>query len=317
MRRFDKTFLVLKKLNESEDYVSGQALGEMLGISRAGVLRHIEKLRKMGYVIDSESRKGHRLLGGEVYSAYSVELSMRHFLPVTYLEETSSTNDVAKRLDGRAGVVIAAKQTAGRGRKSRSFSSDEGGVYLSAWFTPAYFENRSLAPKEAVKSVLFAGLAVCRMLDSFGIKGELKWPNDVLVGGRKLTGILSEMVASTEEIDRIVVGIGTNVDNEPGFRTAVSLSELKGMRIDRSEVAAKILDALVDIFQEFFREGFEPLRREYLSRSCTVGWEVLVEDGKDKYEARALDVDEDGFLVVERAGERERVVVGDVTVRAK
>ncbi len=317
MRRFDKTFLVLKKLNESEDYVSGQALGEMLGISRAGVLRHIEKLRKMGYVIDSESRKGHRLLGGEVYSAYSVELSMRHFLPVTFLEETSSTNDVAKRLEGAAGVVIAARQTAGRGRKSRAFASDEGGVYLSAWFTPAYFGDRPLAPKEAVKSVLFAGLAVCRMLDSFGVKGALKWPNDVLVGGRKLTGILSEMVASTEEIDRIVVGIGTNVDNDPGLPGAVSLSELKGMRIDRSEVAAKISDALVDIFREFFAEGFEPLRREYLSRSCTVGREVFVEDGTARYEARALDVDGDGFLVVERGGARERVVVGDVTVRAK
>ena len=245
MRRFDHTCLCRKKLNDSDHYVAAQALGEMLGISRAGVLRHIEKLRKMGYVIDSESRKGHRLLGGEVYSAYSVELSMRHFLPVTFLEETSSTNDVAKRLEGAAGVVIAARQTAGRGRKSRAFASDEGGVYLSAWFTPAYFENRSLAPKEAVKSVLFAGLAVCRMLDSFGVKGELKWPNDVLVGGRKLTGILSEMVASTEEIDRIVVGIGTNVDNDPGLPGAVSLSELKGMRIERSEVAA-ILSRMYD-----------------------------------------------------------------------
>ena len=132
-----------------------------------------------------------------------------------------------------------------------------------------------------------------------------------------MTGILSEMVASTEEIDRIVVGIGTNVDNEPGLPGAVSLSELKGMRIDRSEVAAKISDALVDIFREFFAEGFEPLRREYLSRSCTVGREVFVEDGTARYEARALDVDGDGFLVVERGGARERVVVGDVTVRAK
>ena len=316
-RRFDRTFLVLKQLSGTRDFVSGQALGEMLGISRAGVLRHIDKLRGMGYVIDSESRKGHRLLGGEVYCAYSVELCMRNPLPVTFFAETASTNDEARRLPGRAGMAVAERQTEGRGRKSRAFFSGPGGVYQSVWFEPAYFEGQSLTPREALKSVLFAGLAVCRMLEKFGVRGELKWPNDVFAGGRKLAGILSEMVASAEEIGRIVIGIGTNVNNDPGLETAVSLSALTGKKHDRSEVAAGISDALVDVFSEYFRTGFEPLRQEYLARSCTVGREVYVEDGSGRYEARALDVDGDGFLVVERADGKRIVAAGDVTLREK
>ena len=316
-RKFDKTFLVLKKLNESEDFVSGQALGAMLGISRAGVLRHIAKLRGMGYRIDSESSKGHRLLGGEVYSAYSVELQMRRFLPVAFLSETTSTNDVARRAAGSAGVVIAERQSAGRGRKARAFVSEVGGVYLSCWFTPAFFAGGFLTPQDGIKSVLFAGLAVCRALDGFGVRGELKWPNDVLVGGRKICGILSEMTATAEEIERIVLGIGVNVNNRTGLSTAVSLSELRGMLFDRSEVAAKVADALGDVFEEYLRAGFAPLRKEVLARSCTVGREVRIDDGKQTYEARALDLDEEGFLVVERGEERMRVIVGDVTLREK
>ena len=310
----DKTFEVLKLLSETDEFVSGEALGARLGISRAGVLRHIEKLRAMGYAVESVSRKGHRLLGGSAYSAYSVRLLLNHPMEVTLLDSTGSTNDVAKLAEGREGIVLARTQSAGRGRKARSFASEEGGCYLSYYFQPDRL-YRTMRPGEAVRSVLFAGIAEVRMLRGFGIEAQLKWPNDVLVGGRKICGILSEMIASMEEISRIVVGVGTNVNNDPGLPAAVSMRELLGGPRDRNEVAARLADCLHEVFEEFFDKGFEPLRREYVKSSCTVGRRVRVQTEGERFDALALDVNCDGFLVVDRGDGAELVIAGDVTVR--
>ena len=311
----DKTFEVLKELRRSGDYVSGEQLGQRLGISRAGVLRHIAKLRELGFSIDSSSRKGHLLTGGEPFCAYSVQLRMNHEMPVLFRRETGSTNDEAKSAPGAEGLVIAERQTAGRGRKQRRFSSEQGGVYLSYYLNPWEVFGEML-PQDGIKSVLFAGIAEVRMLRRFGIDARLKWPNDVLADGKKICGILSEMSAEPDRIVRIVAGIGTNVESCPDVAGAVCMRELLGGRTPgRAEVAARLADCLHEVFAEFFAEGFGPLRKEYRSVSATVGSRVRVTTEREAFEALALDVNEDGFLTVDRGNGRETVIAGDVTIR--
>ena len=312
----DKTFEVLSALFHAEGAVSGEALGKQLGMSRAGILRHIDKLKEAGYPVSSVSGRGHELCGELPYRAESVRLLLRHDLPVALFESVGSTNDLAKQSDAAQGVVIAKEQTSGRGRKRREFRSGRGGVYLSYSFSPRQ-AFRPMAPAEAVRAVLLAAIAEVRMLRAFGADAMVKWPNDVLVGGKKICGILSEMIADPEEISRIVAGIGTNVENDPGLPHATSLRQVLGDKTPPPvRVAAELSDCLSEVFSEYFERGFEPLRREYLARSLTVGSRVRVETESERFEALAVDVNADGFLLVDRGNGRELVLAGDVTVRS-
>lgn len=313
---------VLEALSLAGDEgVSGQRLADELGVSRTAVAKHVSALESEGFRIEARAGRGYRLVAAP---ELSTPAGVRPLLTSglwTRLEggaETGSTNDDARAL-ARAGapegtVVLAARQTAGRGRLGRSWSSPEGGAYLSAVLRPA------VSPAEAATLALATGIAVARALESFGAAPLLKWPNDVLLGQGKAAGILLEMAAETDRVEWIVVGIGMNVVRPGGLRheRAAYLSD-QAASATPAAVAARVLEELACVYALWLADGFAGLRADYDRRNSLKRCVVTVSDsgGEVRATGRAVEVDSDGRLVVEtETGSLLRIVAGEVTLRS-
>ena len=239
------------------------------------------------------------------------------------LESVTSTNDVTARM-AREGapegtVVVAREQTAGRGRHGRSWSSPPGGLYLSIIFRPHLpFEDLwQMAFLAAVASAEAVGQVS-------GLPARIKWPNDVLLGGRKVCGILIEApgpAASKSEISSpVVVGIGINVNNQefdPEIsQTATSIALEAGRQIAVEEVEEALLPRLDARYSRYVAGGFGPILREWRNLDCTAGREVAVSTAEGVVEGRAVEIDPRGDLVIEHEdGTRTCVAAGDVIIR--
>ena len=225
-------------------------------------------------------------------------------MKIELLEEVGSTNDYIKRyLSGVEDVVVCAKrQTSGRGTKGRSFLSEEGGVYLSAL---TYYDN--LPACEAFKIMTHAAVAVCRTAKEFGVEPEIKWPNDVLVNGKKLCGILIENILTGGCIKASVVGIGLNVVNE--------LSNLKGIAVSLSELTNKsmraedVRDRLIENYQK--TSAFA----EYLSYVRFLGKAVRIIEGEKESLATARRILPDGRLEIEQDGIVRALSAAEISLR--
>ena len=316
----------LVELLESEAgvFVSGAELARRLGMTRAAVWKQIEALRKAGYVIDGARSRGYRLtdkpdvldavaLGGALCTRWLG----RHLvcLPVT----GSTNSDAAAR--GRSGdphgtVVVADAQTAGRGRLGRSWVSVRGvNVYLSALLRPA------IVPAAAPQLSLVAGVAVARALEADGHKPQIKWPNDVLLEGRKVCGILTEIEAEADRVAFVVVGIGVNVNSSlehfpPELHDrATSVYLAAGRRTDRVRFVARLLSELERCYERYVADGFSALAPEWNERAALTGRRVTVSGAGEPASGVCVGIDADGALVLEDAnGDARRVIAGDVTV---
>jgi len=196
------------------NYVSGEQISRDLNVSRTAIWKHINILKSRGYIFESSTRKGYRLIYApnlltplEIASVLHTETLGKK---VVYFESTPSTNEEAKKI-AREGaeegtIVVAEEQTTGRGRLTRHFYSPFAkGIWFSVIFRPTFF------PMEASKSTLLAAVGVCRGIRRLGLADAgIKWPNDILYHGKKLVGMLCEMSASMEKIDYIIMGIGIN-----------------------------------------------------------------------------------------------------------
>lgn len=219
-----------------------------------------------------------------------------------------STNLTAKeQADFPEGSVFTAEaQTAGRGRLSRSWCSEEGaGIYMSILLKPQIDVG-------AVSCLtLLGGLAVCRAVSGTGIK----WPNDVTVEDKKLCGILTERLTTGE----VVVGIGVNVNNsafpDEIAEIATSLYMEEGKRYDRCEVITKILNELDALYAEFLKGGFSAVREEYIKHCVTLGRKIRVITPTGEYNAEAVGIAENGGLEIMRGGKTEVITSGEVSVR--
>ena len=315
--------LVLAFLAEAGDeFVSGEAISDKLGLSRAAVWKHVNALRSQGYRIEAVPARGYRLL--EIPDRLG-ELEVRPLLnthdvgqALHWYEEVGSTNDVAKELADEGAlhgeVVIAERQSAGRGRRGRSWSSPpRKNLYLSVVLRP------DLPPARAPEVTLLAAVAVCQAVRRAGVaSAAIKWPNDVLASGRKLAGVLTEMAAEVERVQWLVVGIGVNVnaaaDDFPDElrELATSLLIERGDPVPRALFAAALLTALEEWLDRHAVEGFAPVRAAWREMSDTLGREVRVRVGSADLVGLAEDVDETGALLVRTASGLERVVAGDV-----
>jgi BirA family biotin operon repressor/biotin-[acetyl-CoA-carboxylase] ligase len=318
----DSAELVLAFLAEAGDeVVSGEAISDKLGLTRAAVWKHVNALRARGYRIDAVPARGYRL--AEVPDRLTA-LELRPLLNTHDLgqvlhayEELASTNDRARELaeEGAAHgeVVIAEQQTAGRGRRGRAWiSPPRKNLYFSAVLRP------DLPPARAPEITLVASLAVCDALRQAGVDAGIKWPNDVLAGGRKIAGILTELAAEADRVHWIVVGVGVNVnaraedfpDDLRGEATSVLLE--RGEPAPRALFAAACLTALegwLDVHEE---QGFGPIREAWRERSVTLGREVRVRVDEGELAGTAEDIDDAGALLVRTASGLERVLAGDV-----
>lgn len=319
---------VLALLRERQgEYLSGEAMSRELGISRAGVWKAIEGLRQEGYTIASASNRGYRLeaapdklRAGELSGALRGALVGSRLM---CLDVIDSTNTECKRqaMAGAAEglVVTAEEQTGGRGRRGRGFQSPrEKGLYLSALFRP------SLEPGQVSNFTAWAAVAVCDGIEACcGLRPQIKWTNDIVLNGKKLVGILTELGLESESnaLDYLVTGIGVNVNHAPEDFSedirdmAVSLAQVLGHPVRRAELAAQIILALDRMYA-----GFPGNKEEYLKRyraDCiTPGRQVQLITPASRREALALEIDDSFNLVVELPGHsRETISAGEVSVR--
>ncbi len=243
---------------------------------------------------------------------------------IFFAKEVASTNEWAKGLvelgAPEGTVAVAETQTAGRGRLGRKWISPKGGLWLSLIFRP------TLKPSETVKLVFLASLAVAEVLrELYGLKAETKWPNDVLVDGRKVCGILSEMKTVGEKVDYTIIGIGVNanIDVEKGFpeelrETATSIQRALGRKIDLEELFRALLEKVESLYQIFLKEGFVPILEGWKGFASFLGCHVEVYGDDERFEGIASDVDKDGMLVLElRDGFLRRVFFGDLSLKVK
>ncbi|MCD8200829.1 MAG: biotin--[acetyl-CoA-carboxylase] ligase [Clostridia bacterium] len=220
------------------------------------------------------------------------------------LKSVDSTNEYCKRNPSLGDVIVVAReQTAGRGTKGRSFASESGGVYVSVM---RRYED--LEAKDAFRIMINASVAVCRTLESFGVSPVIRWPNDVLVDGRKISGTLIENTFLGGKVVKSIVGIGVDVANvlsEDLKDTAISLSEALGKKVRPSSVAKKLTKNL----QRDYSVG------EYMSYINWLGKSLSVLQGEERYDAVAVAVTADGRLAVERDGKVICLSSAEVTIR--
>jgi BirA family biotin operon repressor/biotin-[acetyl-CoA-carboxylase] ligase len=288
------------------EVVSGETLRAELGVSRVTVWKHIQALGEMGYEIAATPR-GYQLMDSPDIP-YPWEIPGRSDR-VHYFPELDSTMTAARDM-ARAGcphftVVVAGRQTQGRGRLRRPWHSEAGGLYFTVVVRP------DVPPLLAGRINFAASLTLCRLLrDRFGVDARTKWPNDILVDGRKICGLLSEMEAEDDRVAFVNVGIGLNVNNAPGAAepSAVSLRELRGEPVSVRE----LLSAFLDAFEKRAARLDDSVVAEWKELTMTLGRNVRVVTVREERTGRAVDVDSDGALILEtEEGARERVIYGD------
>ncbi len=273
---------ILSALRANPGGVSGAELAEQLGISRAAVWSHIEELRKVGYDIEAGPHSGYRI-AGEPDALLADDLLARLGRTriigrdIHVFEQTTSTNDVVEKLarDGvREGVVVFAEsQTKGRGRLGRQWISPERkGLWFSILLRP------ELRPLETTQLTVAAAAALRRAIQSeTGLKPEIKWPNDIVVGGRKVAGILTELSAELDRVRHVILGIGVDVNLGAGEFppelkiTATSLKMESGRPISRAELAVAILRELDEDYARVCGGRFAGVADDWEEHCTTIG----------------------------------------------
>lgn len=301
---------IYRILAETDGVISGDRIGKLLGISRNAVNKHIKNLRAAGIDIISES-KGYRLIEGDTFNAVALSAKLGGIIKVIF-KECDSTNNYAKAMQAQIDgdyIIVAPQQSSGRGRLDRKFASRLGGAYMTLAYRP-----NTLTPVDSLNLVLLSGVAVSLTLEKYGIKPQIKWPNDVLVDGKKICGILLESTLNAEYLDRIFLGIGINMYNDISELgdIATSFEKLGIADIKREDVLRDLTMELLKLIGEFCQEGFNNLRKEYITRSCSIGKDVNIKTSNGIINGKAVGIADRGYLLVNNGGVITEVVAGDL-----
>ncbi len=307
-----------------EPLVSGERISAELGISRAAVWKHVEQLRAAGYRIAARRAGGYRLVSPPdrlLPREIARQLATTRFgRRVVHWEEIDSTNVQAARL-ARAGaaegtLAVAERQTRGRGRLGRTWVSPAHvNLYASVVLRP------TLPPAQAPQICLAAAVAVARTLDGLAPgRVAIKWPNDCLLDGRKVAGMLTEMSAELDRVHWVVLGIGVNLNAgtrgfSPELRaTATSVRLATGRRVDRVAFTAALCGALEGVYDRLLDRGFESLVDDWEAYSCLTGRDVTVDCAGRRVAGRVRGLDGAGRLILAAPQGEEHIVAGDVSV---
>ena len=317
---------VLKALREAEGVVSGERLSSALGISRAAIWKHIRRLRQEGYEIEAQRAKGYRLKGSpKGFSPMEIVAALPEgtiWKGIHFFERVGSTNDIALQL-ARGGapegeLVIADEQTKGRGRMGRRWHSPKGmNLYFSFILRPP------LPPSHVPLITLMASLALAEAMEGVAeVRPQIKWPNDLLLGGKKVAGILTEADAQMDLVKFVIVGVGVNVnmrrEEMPGELRSFSTSLLleRGEEVNRLTLLLAFLKDFDKWYRTFVRGEREEVLRKWEERSAVRGRRVEVVFLDEEIRGVAQGLDRDGALLVRtEEGEMRRVVAGDLKVK--
>lgn len=316
---------ILKRLRKGI-YISGEDMAKSLGITRTAVWKYIRNLRKEGYRISSSPRLGYRLeQAPDLLNTEEIQTGLTTHVfgrSMQYHEKVASTQHETKRLAESGAeegtLVVAEAQSEGKGRRGRHWvSPPRMGIYLSLILRP------DLEPFNIAQIPIVMGIGVCESISQVtGLQPRIKWPNDVLLEGKKVAGILVEMSAEPERVHYIILGIGINVNTPASIfpddlrSTATSLAEVAGHPVCRRTLIQRLLPNLESIYNEFKRVGFEALRERWRQWDQTIHSWVEIEDPGSPIVGYALDIDKDGALIIkDQQGEVRRVLSGDVALK--
>lgn len=328
----DPDAFILRQLIASPGgFVSGNDLAGALGITRVGVWARLDKLRAAGFAFTAIRHRGYRLdaqpnrIFPALLRAYlqdSVEERSAPMPETSFFKTIDSTNSEAERQLAQGcptpHIFIADKQEKGRGRLGRTWHSpQEGNLYMSLAFRPR------LTPRLLQKLTLWTGLAICDAIDAFcKVKLQLKWPNDLILNGRKLGGILMEARIDADMTRDVVLGIGLNVNSEPEAWTddlkpvAISMRQATGSPVNINQFGAFLITSILSAFERYSREDVsDSIRDRWPRRDYLAGKEVSATPGNREITGIAKGIDTDGALIIETAGGRTTAVnAGEVSL---
>lgn len=311
---------ILEILEKSEGYVSGEVISKEIGISRAAIWKHIKKLREQGYEIGSKTNEGYKLIKTPDYLT-GFELERILFTDiigkkVLFFEEVDSTNNKAKQIaseEKEGTVVISEVQTSGRGRRGREWNSPKGGIYISFILKP------NIPPEKAPQLTLVSSLALAETLNSMDKKldAKIKWPNDILIKGKKISGILTELSSDIEKINHIVVGVGVNLNTDKNAlpETGTSLKTEMGENVSIKLFLKLFLEHFDLVYKEYITNGINKIIERWKFNSDTLGKKVKIIGMNETFEGLAKDIDENGALILKTKEKEIKVYSGDVSLR--
>lgn len=317
---------ILEILKEEKGYVSGERLSEIFDTSRTSVWKHINKLREEGYEITSTTKLGYKLESapdilsyGEIQGYLDTKYIGRNII---YLDEVDSTNNYGKLQASKleeGTVIVAERQTAGKGRLGRCWlSPKKKGIWMTIVLKP------SLNPLLVNNITLLGGAAVGQALQSMGVDYRIKWPNDLLLNGKKICGILTEMSCELNMIDYILMGIGINLnldleDLEGLLDKASSIKIEEDREIDRQILLARILNEFELLYEDLIETGHIHKSIEIIEKKLLlIGEEIRIIHGPKEEVGRLLGINREGHLLVEKeSGLIEEVYSGEISIRGK
>ncbi|UII54613.1 biotin--[acetyl-CoA-carboxylase] ligase [Cytobacillus spongiae] len=295
--------------NHEDEYLSGQYLADLIGCSRTAVWKHIEDLRKEGFTLEAVRRKGYRITQtSKTVSENEIRLGLKTNTlgqQIHYEESVESTQKIAHRLaydEAPEGtLVVAEEQTCGRGRMDRAWHSPK---YTGIWMSLILRPN--IPPPKAPQLTLIAAVAVVQAMEQMtSLTPQIKWPNDILIAGKKVTGILTELQADSDRIISVIIGIGMNVNQkEEDFpeelrKIATSLMQEEGVEIDRAALIRAVLTKLETLYQLYLEKGFYPIKLLWESYAISIGNNITARTLTGNIYGKAAGITEDGVLLVE------------------
>lgn len=307
----------------ADDFISGQKLADELGVSRNAIWKHIKELKKDGYVIEAQPRKGYQI---QQLPDKMSENTLKWGLDTEWLGKTiihkpstSSTQNIAHEL-AREGaphgtIVIADRQTGGKGRMNRSFHSDsDEGIWMSLLIRP------QILPYLAPQLTLLTATVLAEAIDTmFHIEAQIKWPNDVLIDEKKAAGILTEMHAEQDQIQYVVIGIGINVYQEQSdFHDdiqdkATSIGMHTNQTIDKQTLIQEILKTFECQYEAFLKSGFPEVKEKWEKYGFKIGEMISIKTMQKTWNATFLGISEDGALLTQVPGkEPERIYSAEI-----
>ena len=318
---------LLEQLKEAkESWISGETLAAGLMVSRSAVWKQVRALQDEGYLIESSTKKGYRLRKrSELLLPAEIRDGLRTALfgqeRIDYFPRIDSTNIRARMIAAEGApegsVVVAEEQLQGKGRRGRVWFSPAGeGIYCSVILRPR------IPPYDAPQLVLASAVAAAEtLLGHTALPVAIKWPNDILVSGRKIAGILTEMSVDMDRIDYVIIGLGLNV-NTPAENLppeiagiATSLRAETGQTISRAALLRTYLEKLEGLYALFQERNFEPIRERWLDLAKIIGRQVKIAGVETTYEGEVVDIDPNGFLILKSAdGTTQRILAGDVSL---
>ena len=310
--------------SHNTEYLSGQDLSDVLRISRVAVWKYIKKIKELGYTIESKQKLGYRLVSNtELLLPWEIiqGLKTKKIGKIAYyFDSINSTQNQAMKMTSdsknNGAIVIAQKQTGGKGRLGRKWISPKGGIWLSIIFYPEF--DISVVTLFPIASALALSNALEKCFD---IKPELKWPNDITIKGKKVAGILVDASLESNKIENLVLGVGINFDvkikqiekdlkNTPNF---YGVSSLRKFKKDTTPVhlVQTFLVELEKIFDLLNVGQTKKIIKEWTKKSSTIGKNVELITKEGKITGKAVKIDDDGALVISNK-KNTRVIAGDI-----